>query len=649
MSHSEELRETIVSMQHELERLRVEATHASTLLNALGALLTVEGDDDPFAGVFAELLPLFQASLAIVLMQSDEASDVLDCVASNLPGLVGAQLRADGRLKRALAGRTVTTLASPGLNACMIRGELPATDAMSALYLPLRVRERRGLLILLRSQEEGGFNRSHTRLARKFSLLTSHALAARNAHHSEAESLRLKQLTDQLSESQLTLAFRANHDQLTSLPNRSYIQELTDQLIARQKRGNMLALAFIDLDEFKRINDLHGHAVGDALLCSVAQRIRAQLRAGDLLGRISGDEFVVVISPFRYRREITAIVQRIRNALHEPFDIDGLQVQCTGSIGVAFHPVHGHDYETLRRHADAAMYRAKTRRKGEIEFFTRALGRAMSARLQLEQRLRLACEERQFHCVLQAKVDLRNCRITGFETLMRWIDSQGVEHSPGLFLPLAGELGLLDHMASMQVEELLAALPQLDARFGPDMSYSINVSAEQASRPAFMHGLLQQITASGRAHSFMLELTEESFLRAAQFRDHTLPELRAAGVRLSIDDFGTGYSSLSLLAELTADEVKIDRSFITDVHRRPHNQSILRAIESLGRAFGFRLVAEGLETADELAWLRHNSAISSGQGYLFHRPTFIRELLRSDDSLPSLKACDISCSSAIQN
>ncbi|MDR0775440.1 MAG: EAL domain-containing protein [Azonexus sp.] len=630
MSHAEELRETIVSMQRELDMLRLETTHSRTLLDALDALLVVSGEDDPFASVFSVLLPIFDAALAIALACPSDHDDTMECVASNDACLVGSLWQPDAQLQKALRGRIVATLGSHDLGSCMTSGSLVPGDDQPALYLPLTQHSRRGLLLLLRECGKPGFDRSHVILARKFSLLASHALAARDAHRREIESQRLKQLTDQLTDSQHALAHRANHDQLTGLPNRAHVQELVEERLARKRPGEKLALAFIDVDDFKRVNDIYGHDVGDALLRGIADRLGKQIRANDILGRISGDEFVVILDPFRERSEIVSLVRRISELLHQPFDLDGVQVKGSGSIGVALYPVHGRSYEALRRNADTAMYRAKTSAKGSVEFFNRALSRSMSERQCHEQQLRAAFAARMFRCALQAKVDIRSGRIIGFETLLRWVDAQDVVHAPDTFLPIASELGLLDGITLMQIEELLSWLPQLDQRFGKDIVYSLNISAIQASHPGFMKTLIGRIAQSGRARNFMLELTEESLIRANTFQTDSLPLLREAGIGIAIDDFGTGYSSLAMLTELTVDEIKIDRSFIACIQDRPHQQSILRAIGSLGRALGIDLVAEGIETENELAWLLDNSGIGAGQGFLFHRPAFIPALLDAD-------------------
>jgi EAL domain-containing protein (putative c-di-GMP-specific phosphodiesterase class I) len=272
------------------------------------------------------------------------------------------------------------------------------------------------------------------------------------------------------------------------------------------------------------------------------------------------------------------------------------------------------------------MYQAKLASKGSVAYFSRSLGQMMTERMALEQNLRIAVARREFRCALQPKVDMCSGEIRGFEALLRWVDNAGNVHAPGTFLQLAGELGLLDDIATMLVGELVAKLPRLDAGFGRDMTYSINMTAKQASNPNFMKSMARLIAASGRARNFMIELTEESFLRAGVFQAQILPLLRSAGIRISIDDFGTGYSSLSTLADVTADELKIDRSLIMSIHKRPRSQSILRAIESLGSTLGIDLVAEGVETKDEIDYLRTRTGIRLAQGYYFYKPRFIDEL-----------------------
>lgn len=628
MEGSEELREALVTLRRENDLLRVETTHANLLLKALDAVLCVAGEDDPFAGVFSALMPVFECSHAIVLIEQEDAVDELACVAASAAPVVGSRWPQDRLLGKALSGRIVTTVAEAGVTTWPTVPGLDLVGREPALYLPLGVRGRRGLMLLLRECDGPGFDRAHVALAKKFSLLASHAFAAKRASQTEAESHRLKHLTEQLEISQQALQHRANHDQLTGLPNRAYIQELVGSMIDRKEPGEKLALAFIDLDDFKRVNDVHGHAAGDALLKEVADRIRSQIRGTDIFGRISGDEFVIVLDPIGRRSDASGVVARMRESLRQPLRIEGAEIHPSASIGVAIYPAHGKDYETLRRHADMAMYRAKTSAKGSIAFFNRELGRIAVEKLKLEQRLRHALETRAFRCALQQKVDIRSHAVVGFEALLRWVDERGDVHRPGHFLPLASELGLLDDMTFLLLDDLLGNLPFLDAQYGTTLRYSINISPVQATRNQFMQKLVQRLHASGRASSFMLELTEETIAATCSFQSHILHLLREGGIGLSIDDFGTGYSSLATIADLTADELKIDKSLITAIHERPRNQSILRAIESMGAALGLSVVAEGIETIEENLYLMAHTRLNIGQGYLFHKPELLTELIR---------------------
>ncbi|MGP1666212.1 MAG: putative bifunctional diguanylate cyclase/phosphodiesterase, partial [Rhodanobacter sp.] len=372
-----------------------------------------------------------------------------------------------------------------------------------------------------------------------------------HASQAEAESHRLQQLTQQLKVSQEALIHRANHDELTGLPNRLHVQELVDALIASKAAGQRIALAFLDVDDFKRVNDFHGHAAGDALLKSVANRLRAEIRQSDIIGRISGDEFVIVFDSFERANELAAVVNRLSHQLHEPFHIDGHRITSSGSIGVAMWPEHGHDYETLRGHADTAMYRTKATHKGGVTYFRPSMGQEISERLSLERQLRVALEKREFKCALQQKVDLRTHQIVGFEALVRWVDGHGTIHAPAKFLKLANELDMLDSISDMVLDNLCEALPWLDSHCGLGVSYSINISPSQAIKTSFMRKLVRRIAETGRPHNFLLELTEETFLATDVFQSQGLPLIREAGIGLSIDDFGTGYSSLSILADLT--------------------------------------------------------------------------------------------------
>lgn len=419
---------------------------------------------------------------------------------------------------------------------------------------------------------------------------------------------------------------RACFDELTGLANRRVAEQQVDALIDLNGADGRFALAFIDLDNFKHINDYYSHAIGDALLIDVARRIGGLIRESDMLARISGDEFVLILSPIEDEDRLRPLVVGLIDAIKQPFYIEGFEILTSASVGVSVYPQHGADYETLRRNADAAMYRAKDSAKGSAVFFDSDVGQSMASRMQQEQRLRLAIRDRQFRCAFQPKVDLRTHEVVGFEALVRLLDAGGEIQGPSDFVELAIELGLIDDITRQVVAETAKSIVRLDEAFGAGTTFSINIAARQAGDMAFMQSIMELMRETGHPDRFMIEVTEEAFLHRGAFQSQILPMLREAGIRVSIDDFGTGYSSLSVLADITADEIKVDRSFITAIHQRPRSQSVLKAIESLSHALGMTIIAEGVETFEELAYLQAATRIHLAQGYYFSQPFLLEDM-----------------------
>jgi diguanylate cyclase (GGDEF)-like protein len=418
----------------------------------------------------------------------------------------------------------------------------------------------------------------------------------------------------------------AYYDDLTGLPTRSVIEHRANSLLRRDQPHGKFALAFLDIDSFKQINDYYGHAIGDALLIEVAKRLGLDLRESDMLSRISGDEFLMLLNPIQSEQEVAEYIRFTLERLKAPFFIDGSEIFASTSIGVSLYPEHGRSYEELRQNADVAMYRVKNDGKGAAAFFDTSMEREALARTKVEQSLRLAILEKRFCCAFQAKVDIRTQDIMGIEALVRLRDDEGVIQAPGTFINLAVELGLIDELTHLVLAEIVKSIDLINETFGPDTSISINVAAKQACNRDFMRPFALALEATGYPERFMVEVTEDAFVTKTHFQDEILPIFRKIGVRISIDDFGTGYSSLSALADITADEIKIDRSFITDIHKRPRSQGILRAIESLSEALGMTVIAEGIETFEELAYLQAATSIRYAQGYYFSRPIFLEEL-----------------------
>src|SRR6201992_779086 len=440
-----------------------------------------------------------------------------------------------------------------------------------------------------------------------------------------ADITELKAVEDQLFRS-------AYYDELTDLPTRRGIEHRPNKLLQSDDPSTRFALAFLDIDNFKHINDYYGHGAGDALLIEVSKRLGLDLRDTDMLSRISGDEFLLLLNPIQNEQEVAEYIHGTLQRLKAPFFIDGSEIFASTSIGVSLYPQHGRTYEVLRQNADIAMYRVKSEGKGAAVFFDSSMEREALARMKVEQSLRLAILEKRFCCAFQAKVDIRTQAIKGIEALVRLRDDEGVIQAPGTFINLAVELGLIDELTHLVLAEIVKSIDPINETFGPTATISINVAAKQPGNPEFMRSFAEALEATGFPRRFMIEVTEDAFVAKTHFQDEILPIFRQLGVGISIDDFGIGYSSLSALADITADEIKIDRSFITDIHKSPARQGILRAIESLSEALGMTVIAEGIETFEELAYLQAATKIRYAQGYYFSRPVFLEDLRTASPS-----------------
>ena len=436
---------------------------------------------------------------------------------------------------------------------------------------------------------------------------------------SSADISEQKAFEDQLFRS-------AFYDELTELPTRRVIEHRVKNLVCSEGNLERFALAFLDIDNFKHINDYYGHATGDALLAELARRLDRELRESDMLSRISGDEFLLLLHPIQSADEVADFIRSTLRRLAAPFFIDGSEIFASTSIGVSLHPEHGRSYDVLCQNADLAMYRVKNEGKGAAAFFDAAMEREAQERMKVEQSLRQAILEKRFCCAFQAKVDIRTQEIMGVEALVRLRGDEGVLQAPGAFVNLAVELGLIDELTHLVLAEIVKSIDLVNDSFGPKAVISINVAAKQAGNAEFMRSFAQALEETGYPRRFMIEVTEDAFLTKTLFQDEILPMFRRIGVGISIDDFGVGYSSLSALADITADEIKIDRSFITDIHKRPRSQGILRAIESLSAALGMTVIAEGVESFEELAYLQAATKIRYAQGFYFSRPIFLEEL-----------------------
>ncbi|MCA1854755.1 EAL domain-containing protein [Massilia oculi] len=429
----------------------------------------------------------------------------------------------------------------------------------------------------------------------------------------------------------------AHHDPLTGLANRTLLQErLRQALEGAAQKGTTLALAFLDLDNFKHINDHFGHDAGDAVLREVAQRLRAGMREDDLVARMGGDEFVLLLCDPTSRAQLADLVERIRLAIMAPLRVDGQEILPGTSIGVALFPDDGDTPEQMMRAADAAMYHAKTMGKNNVQFHSAELNQIVHAYLMLEANLGRAIRERELVLDYQPKVDLRSGRVVGAEALVRWRHPVEGTIPPDRFIPVAEETGLIVPLGEWVIEETCVALKSMAAHGLDDFVIAVNLSARQLRQRQFPERLGQTLRRYGvDPRRLELEVTESQLMDQPDEARDALAQLKALGVRLSIDDFGTGYSSLSHLQTFPVDYIKIDRSFLGDVGHDGH-MVITRAIIALGHNLKLQVIAEGVETREQLAFLRAHDC-DQMQGYYFS-PALSRDalqdLLARDTRLP---------------
>ncbi len=424
------------------------------------------------------------------------------------------------------------------------------------------------------------------------------------------------------------LARQENVDALTELASRSALKERIRQVIATaQRTGGMVTVGFMDLDNFKFINDSLGHNIGDKLLKRVAERLSACIREHDMIARYGGDEFAFVLTGQRDEGTVAVLMERILKTVDRPFNIDGHQLFVSCSIGISFYPKDALDADTLLRDADAAMYRAKEAGRNNFQFFTPAMNLRVTERLSLEARLRQALANDEFVLHYQPKVDLRSGRMVGVEALLRWHPKASEMVPPAAFIPLAEETGLIVSIGEWVLRTACADNRMLqDAGLGP-MRMAVNISARQFVEPQLLTLLVRDVLRnSGLPSEYLeLELTESLVMKNPEEVVNVLHGLKGMGLRLAIDDFGTGYSSLSYLQRFPVDRLKIDQSFVRDIGADPNDAIIARAVISLGHSLGMCVVAEGVSSREQLAFLRENGC-DEIQGYLFSRPLPIEEL-----------------------
>jgi diguanylate cyclase (GGDEF)-like protein/PAS domain S-box-containing protein len=416
------------------------------------------------------------------------------------------------------------------------------------------------------------------------------------------------------------IAHMAHHDALTGLPNRVLLRDRIQQAIAQAHRNaKELAVLFLDLDRFKTINDSLGHQLGDRLLQSVASRILVCVREGDTVARVGGDEFVIVIPGIESAADASSVASKILEVLATAFHLNGSDLHVSASIGISLYPSDGADAETLMRNADTAMYHAKDSGRGNFQFFTQHMNVAAQQRLTLENALRRALEAREFELHYQPLFDLATRTITGFEALLRWNAPGGEVASPGQFIAVAEESGLIVPIGEWALREALGQAKAWQSA-GHPLTIAVNVSANQLARPNFTSRLKALLEETGVEPSLLeLEVTEGVIVEGAGEAREAIDHVAALGVGIAIDDFGTGYSGLAYLKRLPIDTVKIDQSFVRDLTVDPDDAAIVTAIVAMAASLGVDVVAEGIETEEQLEQLKRLGC-RRGQGYLLARP-----------------------------
>lgn len=427
----------------------------------------------------------------------------------------------------------------------------------------------------------------------------------------------------------LNLAHQAQHDSLTDLPNRLLLDDrLTHAMMAARRRGAKLAVLYLDLDRFKNVNDSVGHDIGDRLLQIVAQRLLACVRGSDTVSRLGGDEFVILLSEVTAGEDAAVSAEKVLRAVSAPVDVDGHHLHASASIGIAIYPDDGEDAVSLLKHADFAMYHAKDCGRGNFQFFREDMNVRAQERQSIEDGLRLALERNEFTLHYQPIVDLWSGTPTGVEALLRWRHPHRGLIFPPQFVPIAEECGLILPIGRWVMHEVCRQLRVWqDAGLSP-VRISVNVSAVELRHKDFVESVRQCLSDTGLAADYLeLELTETFLLQDSASTMLVLNSLKSLGVQLALDDFGTGYSSLSHLRGFPIDTLKIDRAFVGDMDTNSNDASIVRAVIALGRSLNIRVVAEGVETAAQLARLQEQQC-PEGQGYYFSRPVLADELPR---------------------
>ncbi len=413
----------------------------------------------------------------------------------------------------------------------------------------------------------------------------------------------------------------ANHDPVTGLPNRLLMNDrLRQMMLSAQRSKSIVAVALVDLDHFKLINDTFGHNRGDQLLQTMSHRMLACVREADTVVRLGGDEFVLLLSGAGRGEAMSQVVQRVLQTIARPSQIEGRELSVSCSVGVSIFPRDGRDVQTLLKNADTAMYKAKELGRNNFQFYSPEMNTVITERLEMQSALRRAVEHKQFALLYQPKVDLVTGQIAGMEALLRVKGENGELSLPENFITLAEESGLIVQIGEWVMREACNFNKSLQERGLPPMRVAINLSARQLTRYDLVRAVEQALQHAELSAEYLeLELTESMVMHDPEGVIATLAQLQALGIQLSIDDFGTGYSSLSYLKRFPVASLKIDQSFVRELGQDENAAAIVKAIISLGHSLDMKVIAEGVETEKQMSFFLENRC-DAMQGFLFSRP-----------------------------
>ncbi|WP_153132826.1 putative bifunctional diguanylate cyclase/phosphodiesterase [Dechloromonas hortensis] len=427
----------------------------------------------------------------------------------------------------------------------------------------------------------------------------------------EARTLELKRTNKQLEaeiaerrQAESKLNYLAYHDPLTGLANRRcFIERLDQSLLDAERNGQRLAVLFVDLDQFKQVNDSLGHSVGDELLVAVAARIGDNVKLIDMLARLGGDEFICLMEGVHNERDVATLVEEIIDVFEQPFQLGSHELFLSTSVGISLFPGDGQSVVDLMRNADTAMYRAKAIGRGQFHFYTPEMTRDAQERIRMENLLRRALENGEMSVHLQPQVDTQTGELVGAEALVRWNSPELGSVPPSRFIPLAEDSGVIVSLGNWVLRETCRQVMQWQGSGFDLPQVSVNLSVKQLERPEFIDTLDQILVDTGMDPARLkLEITE-SVVMAVNDAFELLERLRRLGITLALDDFGTGYSSLSYLKMLPVQQLKIDQSFVVGIGSNPGDEAIIRSVMALARSLDFEVVAEGVETAEQADFL----------------------------------------------